>query len=64
MEIGRSIFTAIVKKLVAPFDIPAKEQIGRAKFVDADKYVEGYAAISAEMAAQIQSAVEKGGADV
>jgi len=46
------------------FDIPAKEQIGRAKFVDADKYVEGYAAISAEMAAQIQSAVEKGGADV
>ena len=45
------------------FDIPAKEQIGRAKFVEADKYAEAYSEIEKQMEAEIDAAVEKGGAD-
>ena len=46
------------------FEIPAKEKIGRAKFVDADNYVAEYAAIAEEMAQQIAAIREKAGADV
>ena len=45
-------------------DIPAKEKIGRAKFVDADKYVQEYAAIADEMEREIAEIVEKAGADL
>ena len=50
-------------KLTDLFAIPAKEQIGRAKFVDADQYVADYAAIAAAMEAEINAAIEKGGAE-
>ena len=50
--------------LQALFDIPSKEKIGRAKFVDADKYVAEYAAIAEEMAQEITAIAEKAGADV
>ena len=46
------------------FDIPAKEKIGRAKFVEADQYVQAYADIAAEMKQEIAAIVEKAGADV
>ena len=46
------------------FDIPAKEKIGRAKFVEADQYVQTYADIAAEMEQEIAAIVEKAGADV
>ena len=46
------------------FMIPAREKIGRAKFVDADNYVAEYAAIAEEMAQQIAAIREKAGADV
>ena len=46
------------------FDIPAKEKIGRAKFVEADQYVQAYADIAAEMEQEIAAIVEKAGADV
>lgn len=45
------------------FDIPSKEEIGRAKFVDADKYAEAYAAIEEKMESEIRAIAEKGGAD-
>ena len=44
--------------------IPAKEKIGRAKFVEADKYVAEYAAIAEEMEREIAEIVEKAGADL
>ncbi len=44
--------------------IPAKEQIGRAKSVDADSYVQVYAGIAQAMAEQIDAAVEKAGAEL
>jgi V/A-type H+-transporting ATPase subunit A len=40
-------------ELEALFNIPAREGIGRAKGVEADQYAEVYAAIRADMAAQI-----------
>ncbi|MCM1149148.1 MAG: V-type ATP synthase subunit A [Butyricicoccus sp.] len=40
--------------------IPAKERIARAKSVAADKYVEEYAAIAKEMAAQIEEIAQRG----
>ena len=46
------------------FEIPAKEKIGRAKFVEADQYVQAYADIAAEMEQEIAAIVEKAGADV
>ena len=45
-------------------EIPAKEKIGRAKFVEADKYVAEYAAITEEMEREIAEIVEKAGADL
>ena len=50
--------------LAPMLDIPAKEKIGRAKFVEADKYVQEYAAIAEEMEREIAEIVEKAGADV
>jgi len=46
------------------FDIPAKEKIGRAKFVDADLYVQAYADIAKEMEEQIAEIVQKAGAEL
>ena len=46
------------------FEIPSKEKIGRAKFIDADKYVAEYAAIAEEMEQEIAAIAEKAGADV
>ena len=47
--------------LAPMMDIPAKEKIGRAKFVEADKYVQEYAAIAEEMEREIAEIVEKAG---
>ena len=49
--------------LNAMMEIPAKEKIARAKFVEADKYVEEYAAIAEEMEREIAEIVEKAGAE-
>ncbi len=46
------------------FEIPAKEKIGRAKFVDADNYTAEYAAIAEEMEREIAAIAEKAGAEV
>jgi V/A-type H+-transporting ATPase subunit A len=43
--------------------IDAREKIGRAKSVPDDEYVEAYAAIEANMAAQIEKIIAKAGAD-
>ena len=43
------------------FDIPAREQIGRAKSVLPEEYVEVYAKMSADMAAQIDEIAAQGG---
>ena len=45
------------------FEIPSKEKIGRAKFVEADQYVQAYADIAREMEDEIAAIVEKAGAD-
>ena len=45
-------------------EIPAKEKIARAKFVEADNYVKEYAAIAEEMEREIAEIVEKAGADL
>ena len=42
-------------------DIPAKEDIGRAKYVEADQYVAEYARIARDMTAQIAAIAEKAG---
>ena len=47
--------------LAPMLDIPAKEKIGRAKFVEADKYVQEYAAIAEEMEREIAEIAEKAG---
>ncbi len=44
--------------LAPMLDIPAKEKIGRAKFVEADKYVQEYAAIAEEMEREIAEIAE------
>ena len=49
---------AVITKL---FDIPAREQIGRAKNVHPDEYVEAYAKMAADMAAQIEEIAAQGG---
>ena len=51
---------ADLKKLAA---IPAKEKIGRAKTVSAEAYKAEYAAIAAEMKAQLAAAAANGGED-
>ncbi|MGM9619415.1 MAG: V-type ATP synthase subunit A [Oscillospiraceae bacterium] len=43
--------------------IPAKEKIGRAKYVEADQYAEVYASISREMEEEITAIAEKAGED-
>ena len=50
--------------LAPMLDIPAKEEIGRAKFVDADKYVQVYEQIAKDMEQQIAAIVEKAGAEL
>ena len=47
--------------VMALFQIPARELIGRAKSVPAEEYVETYARIEAEMAQQIQEETAQGG---
>ena len=47
--------------VMALFQIPARELIGRAKSVPAEEYVETYARIEAEMAQQIQEVTAQGG---
>ena len=42
-------------------DIPAKEEIGRAKYVEADQYTAEYARIAQDMTAQIAAIAEKAG---
>ena len=46
------------------FEIPAREQIGRAKFVEAEEYVQTYADIAQAMEQEIAAIVEKAGADL
>ena len=63
---GKATFTAgaaiakgaVITKL---FDIPAREQIGRAKNVHPDEYVEAYAKMAADMTAQIEEIAAQGG---
>ena len=43
------------------FDIPAREQIGRAKSVPAEEYVQVYAQIERDMAAEIEAVAAQGG---
>ena len=45
------------------FGIPARVDIGRAKSVPADQYVETYAKIDRDMEAQIEAIAAKGGQD-
>ena len=45
------------------FDIPARVDIGRAKSVPADEYVETYAKIERDMESQIEAIAAKGGQD-
>ncbi|MEG1987909.1 MAG: V-type ATP synthase subunit A [Oscillibacter sp.] len=54
---------AIAKGAVAAklFDIPAREQIGRAKSVPAEEYVAVYAKIETDMEQQIQTITDQGG---
>ena len=42
------------------FAIPAREQVGRAKMVPSGEYVEAFAAIEADMRAQVQALIESG----
>jgi len=51
-------------ELNAMLEIPAKEKIGRAKFVEADAYQKEYAAISEEVEREIAAIVEKAGAEL
>ena len=46
------------------FEIPAREQIGRAKFVEAEEYVQVYADITEAMEREIAAIVEKAGDDL
>ena len=48
----------------AVFALPVREQIGRAKYVEANKYEDAYAKIGAQMAEEIAKAVEAGGEEV
>ena len=42
------------------FSVPAREKIGRAKSVPADRYVEAYAQLVRQMEEQISAVAEKG----
>jgi len=50
--------------LAPMLEIPAKEKIGRAKFVAADVYQKEYAAIAQELEQEISAIAEKAGADL
>ncbi len=66
LDFDRLARDAIAKgaPLAPMLEIPSKEKIGRAKFVEADKYVQEYAAISQEMEREIAAIVEKAGAEL
>ena len=66
LDFDRLARDAIAKgaPLAPMLEIPSKEKIGRAKYVEADQYVDAYAAISAEMEREIAAVVEKAGADL
>jgi len=51
-------------ELAPMLEIPAKEKIARAKFVEAGQYVNEYAAIEEEMEREIAEIAEKAGADL
>ena len=46
------------------FDLPSREQIGRAKYVSAEEYEAAYQKIDAQMEDEIAKAVEAGGKDL
>ncbi len=48
----------------ALFELPAREQIGRAKYVSADEYEAAYQKIEAQMTEEIAKAVEAGGEEL
>ena len=66
LDFDRLCRNAIAKgaALQPMFEIPSKEKIGRAKFVDADNYVAEYNAIAEEMQQEIAAIEEKAGAEV
>ena len=63
LDYDKLVREAIAKgaELQPMFQIPAKEKIGRAKFIEADQYVEGYSAIHDEMEQEIRAIAEKAG---
>ena len=63
LDFDRLAREAIAKgaSLQALLDIPAKEEIGRAKYVEAHEYAREYNRIADEMARQIAEIVEKAG---
>ena len=63
LDFDRLAREAIAKgaSLQALLDIPAKEEIGRAKYVEAHEYAREYERIADEMARQIAEIVEKAG---
>ena len=63
LDFDRLAREAITKgaSLQALLDIPAKEEIGRAKYVEAHEYAREYDRIADEMARQIAEIVEKAG---
>ena len=63
LDFDRLAREAIAKgaSLQALLDIPAKEEIGRAKYVEAHEYAREYDRIADEMARQIAEIVEKAG---
>ena len=65
LDFDRLARDAIAKgaALAPMLEISAKEKIGRAKYVEADKYVAEYAAIAEEMEREIAEIVEKAGAE-
>ncbi len=66
LDFDRLCRNAIAKgaALQPMFEIPSKEKIGRAKFVDVDNYVAEYNAIAEEMQQEIAAIEEKAGAEV
>ena len=63
LDFDRLAREAIAKgaSLQTLLDIPAKEEIGRAKYVEAHEYAREYDRIADEMARQIAEIVEKAG---
>ena len=66
LDYDKSCRAAIEKgaKTADLFNIPFREQMGRAKSIPDDKYVEVFAQMSRDMQEQIEAAVAKGGAEV